>query len=317
MSELWKVSFASPALLLLLALPVLMAAWELTRRGVRVRLPFDEYAHGHLHPRRRRVLAGFVLVCNVLPAVVLAAAVLLVARPRKAVDGGRDKELTNINICLDISSSMLSPFGAEGRTRYDAAMDAVSDFTSHRKGDAFGLTLFGNEVLHWVPLTKDTDAIRRATPFVRPNLMPRQFGGTSIGYALTRCRALLSRSEQGDRMIILVTDGYSADIVGLRGQELAQDLRQDRIVVYSICVTDGAPPEALYTISNITGGEVFSAGDPAALDAVFKRIDSMQSAKLRPPGQAYEDFFAPVAWTGLVAASMHVFALLGLRFAPW
>jgi Ca-activated chloride channel family protein len=312
MSELSKVSFASPAL------PILMAAWELTRRGVRVRLPFDEYSHAELHPRRRRVLAGFVLAGNLLPAIVLAAAVLLVAGPRKAVDGGRDKGLTNINICLDISGSMLSPFGAgEGRTRYDAAMDAVSDFTSHRKGDAFGLTLFGSEVLHWVPLTKDTDAIRRATPFVRPNLMPRQFGGTLIGYALTRCRALLSRSEQGDRMIILVTDGYSGDIVGMRGEELAQELREDRIVVYSICVTDGAAPEALYTISGITGGEVFSAGDPAALDAVFKRIDSMQSAKLRPPGQAYEDFFAPVAWTGLAAGVLHVLALLGLRFTPW
>ena len=31
-------------------------------------------------------------------------------------------------------------------------MKAIDDFLDFRKGDAFGLTFFGNNVLHWVPL---------------------------------------------------------------------------------------------------------------------------------------------------------------------
>lgn len=317
LSGLSRVGFTHPWLLLLLAVPVLLAAWEVTRRGIGVRLPFDHRPAADLRPRRRRLLGGLAVAAGVLPPAVLACAVLLVAGPRWSVDGGREKELTNIQICLDISGSMTSPFGTDGKTRYDAAIADVSDFTSGRKGDAFVLTLFGTEVLHWVPLTKDTDAIRRATPFVRPNLMPRQFGGTSIGYALSRCRSLLNQREEGDRMIVLVTDGYSADIVGARGEELAQDLPADKIAVYPISVTEEAAPEALYTIAAITGGEVFAAGDAAAPSAVFKRIDAMRAARLRPPGQAYEDLLWPVAWAGLVVAAMHGLALLGLRFTPW
>ena len=48
---------------------------------------------------------------------------------------------------------MKSPFG-DG-TRSDKAIEAIKEFTTYRKGDAFGLTIFGSDVLHWVPVTKD------------------------------------------------------------------------------------------------------------------------------------------------------------------
>src|SRR6185503_14700649 len=100
----------------------------------------------------------------------------------------RERQMTNIQFCLDVSSSMTSPFGSG--SRYDAAMDAISEFINQRKGDAFGLTIFGNEVLHWVPITKDVSAIKLATPFLRPEKMPYYFGGTQIGKALEECQKL-------------------------------------------------------------------------------------------------------------------------------
>ena len=315
MSDLTSISFARPMLLLLLALPVLLAAWELTRRGVRVALPFDHRPAAELRPTRRRLLGGLVTLANVLPPVLLAAAILLLAGPRRQVDGPRDRKLTNIQFCLDISGSMAAGFG--DATRYDAAMAAVGAFTTHRSGDAFGLTVFGNDVLHWVPLTRDADAVRRAPPFVRPETMPRQFNGTSIGYALGQCGRLLSRGEEGDRLIILITDGLSADILGSKADEVAQELRADDVRVYPIHVGEGGPPAPLYTIAAVTGGEVFAAGDPAALDAVFAQIDRMQSAKLNPPGKAYDDHFGPIAWLALAVAGLHGLCLIGLRFTPW
>ena len=51
-------------------------------------------------------------------------------------------------------------------------MKAIDEFLKIRKGDAFGLTFFGNNVLHWVPLTSDPSAIRCAPPFMKPENVP-------------------------------------------------------------------------------------------------------------------------------------------------
>src|SRR5207248_3209631 len=101
-----------------------------------------------------------------LPAVLLAVALVLLAGPQRPGKPGTKRKLTNIEICLDISGSMTAKFG-EG-SRYDAAMKSVEEFVDYCKGDAVGLTFFGNSVLHWVPLTADPSAIKCAPPFMRP-----------------------------------------------------------------------------------------------------------------------------------------------------
>ena len=89
---------------------------------------------------------------------------------------------------------MVTEFG-EG-SRYDAAMKAVEDFLSYRKGDALGLSFFGNSVLHWCPLTSDVSAIRCAPPFMRPENVPPWFNGIEIGKALRACKALLVERQE-------------------------------------------------------------------------------------------------------------------------
>src|SRR5206468_11715957 len=59
----------------------------------------------------------------------------------------KERALTNILFALDVSGSMTSPFG-DGK-RSDKAIEAINEFTTYRKGDAFGLTIFGSDVLHW------------------------------------------------------------------------------------------------------------------------------------------------------------------------
>jgi hypothetical protein len=53
------------------------------------------------------------------------------------------------------------------------------------------------------------------------------------------------------------------------------------------------------------------------LTTVFRRIDQMQAAKLKPAGREFADFFAPVAIVGLAAAALHLVSLLGVRYTPW
>ena len=152
-----------------------------------------------------RWLGSMVNVVEMLPPLVLAVVVFILAGPQQLSEPRTKRALSNIEFCVDISGSMTAPFG-EG-SRYDASMEAINEFLDFRQGDAFGLTFFGNNVLHWVPLTTDTSAIRCSVPFMRPEIAPPWFGGTEIGKALLACKRRLADREEGDRMIILVSDG--------------------------------------------------------------------------------------------------------------
>jgi hypothetical protein len=80
---------------------------------------------------------------------------------------------------------------------------------------------------------------------------------------------------------------------------------------------EGAMPDEIHTVANITGGEVFTGADPASLATVFKRIDKMQAARLKPPSRDFADFFMPVAVVGFGLGGLHLLSLFGLRYTPW
>jgi Ca-activated chloride channel family protein len=196
-------------------------------------------------------------------------------------------------------------------------MKAIEEFLDYRAGDAFGLTFFGNAVLHWVPLTNDTSAIRCAPPFMKPGQLPSWFNGTSIGLALLECRKVLNSREEGDRMIVLVSDGFSSDLDQDRDVEIARQLAADGIVVYAIHIAETEIPPPIVNITALTRGEVFQPGDIAGLSAIFKRIDEMQVTELEKTGAETMDWFGPFAWTGLALVGAGLLALFGLRYTPW
>lgn len=210
---------------------------------------------------------------------------------------------------------MTAKFG-EG-DRYDAAMKAVNSFIDFRKGDTFGLSIFGNSVLHWVPLTSDVSAFRCAPPFLNPKSLPRWFGGTEIGKALRSCEKLLIEREEGDRMILLISDGYSSDLSGGKDVEIAQSLKENGITLYGVHVAQGSPPPEVSTIASMTGGQYFSAGDPGSLEAVFKQIDSMKQSPIKRLTPDPVDHFQPFIIAALSIGLLYLLTLFGLRYNPW
>jgi Ca-activated chloride channel family protein len=301
--------FARSWVLLFLIAPVLLVWWEWRRRGQPLVLPFD-----HSKSRPKNWLNRIIKTANLLTPLLLAACILIMAGPQRLNKAKDQRVLTNIQFVLDVSGSMMAQFG--GGTRSDKAFEAIVDFTSFRKGDAFGLTIFGTEVVHWVPLTKDLTALRLAAPFLRPERMPPHMGGTRIAHALEEVQKVLSTREEGDRMIVLVSDGQSADLTGV-AQKLGEDLAKDHITVFYIHVAEGSPQEETHTVANLTGGQSFAAGDPEALREVFKRIDKMKPAKMKPTAPEPVDWFWPFAVAGLSLLGAKVLTLLGLRFTPW
>ncbi|WP_193213527.1 vWA domain-containing protein [Luteolibacter marinus] len=304
------MTFAHPWLLALLVLPAGLAVFLWKRGGRRIPLPFDH------QPIRRARLLGFLLkTADLLPVLLLSAVIAILAGPRRFEQPRNEREMTNILFCLDVSGSMMAPFGSA--TRYDAAMEAVNDFITFRKGDAFGLTVFGNSVLNWVPLTNDVSAFKCAPPFLRPENLPPWFGGTAIGLALRAGEKTLLAGDSGDRMIVLFTDGMSFDLTNGQDLAIAQSLKANGIKVYGIHVAEGGAPDEVGVIASVTGGEIFAAGDPGALKAVFARIDEMEKAPLKRVTPDPVDFFEPFALAGLGIGAMYLFTLFGLRHTPW
>lgn len=304
------MSFLYPAALLLLVFPLALLVWTWRHPGHQIVLPFD-------HGRKGRGWVWRILLDSVesIPALLLALAILLLAGPQRFAQPEEKRKLTNIELCVDISGSMTAEFG-EGN-RYDAAMKAVEEFLDYRKGDAVGLTFFGNSVLHWCPLTSDTSAVKCAPPFMRPENVPYWFGGTEIGRALRSCKQVLTERQEGERMIVLVTDGFSADLYGDTAETIAKECKEANITVFAIIIGMEQIQEEIHTITERTGGEAFEAGDPDALKIIFKRIDELKQAPMEKRLADTLDNFRPYCLLGLGLLGLLVLAWLGARYTPW
>ena len=302
--------FARAWMLLLLALPLLHLVWVWRRRGRRTVLPFDQGLRGS-----GWLLRALLGIGESVPALLVAVAILVLALPQELAAPKQKRALTNIQFCVDISGSMTAQFGAGNR--YDAAMRAINEFLDYRTGDAFGLTFFGNNYLHWVPLTSDPSAFRCSIPFMRPENNVPGFGGTEIGKAVLACREELVARSEGDRMLILVTDGFSSDLGGGNEMDIAKKLRRDAIKLFAINIQETEARGEIVNLARMTGGEVFNPGDTNALDDVFANIDEMSKARLEQTAAELVDWFWPFALAGLCALGLHTLIQLGLRYTPW
>lgn len=302
------MTFDHPALLFVLVLPAAWLAWHFLHHGHALRLPFD-----HGNQCEGRLLRGVVNGFGAMPALLLAVAVVLLAGPRTAAPPKTKRVMSNIIIAIDISGSM-------GQVRYDAAMEEARRFCEYREGDAFGLTVFGKEYLHWFPPTKDLSAIRNALPFVSATRHLPRFAGTLIGNALEGCRERLVRAEEGDRAVIVLTDGGSSDFKDGKDLELARRLAADRIRVFTILIGNDPPGPGIngvFNVASITSGKVFRADDQSALAEIFSEIDRMQKARFEQVTADKLWVYRPFSIAGLAAAGLWLLALFGLRFTPW
>lgn len=305
------MSFAYPWVLMLLLVPAALIGWELTRRGPRVAVPVDHVAHA-----RRRWTGRLLAFAGILPQLLLAIAIIVLAGPQKLSPPSDRRVLTNIEFVLDVSGSMSSTM-TDGTKRSDAAVKAIQNFVNARKGDAFGLTIFGGEVVRWIPLTKDTTAIANAGSFLDPEALPHHLMSTRIGHAARFTAQTLAQQEEGDRLMILVSDGYSGDLDGGNARQIGMELAADDIVLYMIQIGDEAAPQQMYELTEPTGGQVFNVRDPVALERVLQHIDKMTPVKIERTQPRPVDHFWPAAAALLAALALHQLFAFGVRYTPW
>lgn len=202
----------------------------------------------------------------------------------------------NIMLVLDISGSMeLTDRLLHGRpvSRLTVVKRTAEQFVRERKGDRFGLILFGSRAYLQTPLTYDRNNVLMRLDDASVGLAGKT---TSIGDALGLAVKRLQNVSSKGRIIILLTDGAnnSGVLEPTKAAELAQD---DGIKVYTIGLgSDGRAVSmngmflnlsgaadldevTLQNIAKITGGRYFRATDLASLQEIYHTINRLEKTK--------------------------------------
>ena len=310
--------FVYPALLWLLALPVLMAAHYvyMERAGRRPHMRVSTAV-----PWLAGGMSLMVIVRHIPMALRIFALVMIVialARPRSSEELSKiDTEGIDIALAMDVSTSML----ARDLTpdRISASKDIAIEFISQRPSDRMGIVVFAGESFTQCPLTTDRATLINLMKEVQTGVIE---DGTAIGNGLATAVARLKDSDAKSRVVILLTDGVnnSGEVSPQMAAEIAKTYG---IRVYTIGVgKEGEAPYPVMTpwgvqvqnmkveideallkeIAESTGGRYFRATDNTKLAEIYGEINKMEKARTTVDSfPVYEELFGRYLLWALLA----------------
>ena len=286
------LTFAYPWMLVILPLP--WVVWKffppLYQRRAAVRVPFFERlvsATGQTPGRGAAVsrrTAGNIVVL----IVAWLFAVLALTRPQWLKPPiVREMPTRDLLLLVDLSVSMETKdfTNAKGEQvdRLTAVKEVVGDFLVRRRGDRVGLVVFGNAAFMQVPFTTDLDLSRQLLDETAVGMAgPKTAFGDAIGLGIT----LFDRSEMQSKTIIALTDGNDTGSQVPPG-EAAAIAKDKGIVIHTVAIGDPAAvgeekldSKALEDVARKTGGGSFHAEDREGLEAIYKRLDELETRKV-------------------------------------
>lgn len=311
------IEFARPWFFALLPLVAACAWWRSRGAPAAGRL-----RHPHLGLLDGGDRGWRVRAAGLLPwasALALALLVAAAAGPRQShhteeVEG----EGIDIVLALDVSGTMLS-LDFQPLDRLESAKAVIRDFVAGRPHDQIGLVVFAGRAFTQCPLTLDHAVLTGFLDEIRVGLID---DGTAIGLGLATAVSRLQKSTSPSRTIILLTDGEN-NVPTLEPETAARLAQTFGIRVYSVAIgREGLVPfpvedpifgrrtrqvesridlDLLRRIADTTGGEMFQATDPEALQAIFRRIDELEKVRYRTTVSTwYRERMAWFAVPGLV-----------------
>ncbi|MCB1363693.1 MAG: VWA domain-containing protein [Rhodobacteraceae bacterium] len=326
MTFLWPLAF------LLLPLPLLVrtALKPLPQSADgALRVPFFAALAGHVTKGGHSALRHWLRLA--LATLIWLLLVAALARPAwVGPETPLPAEGRDIMMAIDLSGSMgREDFALNGRatTRLGVVKQTADDFIARRVGDRIGLVLFSDRAYLQAPLTPDREVVRQLLDQAEVGLTGTE---TAIGDAIAIAVKRLKDRPEGDRVLILLTDGASN--AGVMTPQAAADLAKKLGVrIYTIGV--GAERMAVETafgrrivdpsqdldeasltqIAETTGGLYFRATDVNGLAGIYREIDRLEPVAGDPrylrPSVAL--FFWPLGAALLLAA------LFTLGFVPF
>ena len=327
------MTFEYPALLWLLAVPLLLVAlylWrELAERRPHLRVstaaPWQQGGPTALSVLRH---LPFVLRTAALCLIIVA-----LARPRSSTEVEKiDSEGIDIVFVMDVSTSMLArDFTPD---RISASKDIAIEFISQRPSDRMGIVVFAGESYTQCPLTTDRATLINLMKEVQTDLIE---DGTAIGNGLATAVARMMDSEAPSRVVILITDGVnnSGEVAPLTAADIAKTYG---VRVYTIGMgTNGMAPYPVITpwgaelqkiqveidedllkqISETTGGRYFRATDNTKLAEIYSEINKMEKARTSVDSfPVYKELFGRFGVAALICLLLELLAVTLIRRMP-
>ncbi|HTL13741.1 MAG TPA: VWA domain-containing protein, partial [Thermomonas sp.] len=185
-----------------------------------------------------------------------------------------------------------------------------------------GLVVFGDRAYALAPLTLDRDSVRQQLAASVVGLAGR---ATALGDAIALATKRLQRQPDGERVLILLTDGVNTAGV-LDPAKAAAIARDEGVRIHAIAFGgdggalsvfgfrlpmgggDEVDEAGLQRIAALTGGRFFRARDTDALAGIYAEIDRLEPVRrpgpaLRPRIERYPWPLAGALLLALVAAA--------------
>lgn len=310
---------AWPWALLALPLPWLMHWWprRAVAAGAALRVPWSaqllqeiagEMDTGGARLHRALIWLGWCCLC------------VAVARPQLLGEAlSPPTQARQLMLAMDVSGSMGEPdmvLGDQVVERLIAAKAVLADFLDRRAGDRVGLLVFGDRAYSLTPITADLASVREQLGDAVVGLAGRE---TAIGDAIALAVKRLRGQPQGQRVLILLTDGVSnaGVLAPLRAAELAAT---EQVRIYTVAfggdggmklfgidlgqAQDPVDEATLRKIADSTGGRFFRARDTRELAGIYAELDRLEpidaeGPALRPREEVY---YWPLALAVLLGA---------------
>ena len=184
----------------------------------------------------------------------------------------------NYGVAIDVSASMTAD--DYNPNRLEAAKQAALEFVNAAGiGTKIGIITFTGTTFLKQRLSEDTASTRKTIEDIKIESV----GGTAIGDALVTGSNLFFSGNEGDNVLVLLTDGQSN--VGLDPKEAIPFLLDNEVLVYTIGIgtleggnfvgdvgVSRLDEETLKFISTETGGMYFHADDASQLKEAFNDI---------------------------------------------
>ena len=230
----------------------------------------------------------------------------------------RTLPVRDLLLAVDLSGSMdtkdFTNAKGEKVQRLAAVKEVLDNFLSRQKQDRVGLIFFGTAPFVQAPFTQDLEVCRQLLAEAQVSMAGPQ---TAFGDALGLAINVFDRSDATERVLIALTDGNdtSSKVPPVKAAEIAKD---KGIVIYTVAVgdpraagEDALDEETLRTVANTTGGLYSFAADQKQLDAVYQRLDAVQTHKAqivsyRPKSDIYD---WPLGTGLLLTLLYHLFVL--------
>lgn len=241
----------TPWLFALAALPVIATLYLFAEKRS------AEQLRHFVAPRLLTQLAGTVnrprrALRFALQLFTLACAITALAKPRWGYTYEDVKRRgLDLLFAVDTSRSMLS--NDVSPNRLARVKLAAQDLLTQLEGDRVGLIAFAGRAFLQAPLTIDYDAALEAINDLDTSTIPE--GGTNISDAIALATKTLGKSAQGNRALVVFTDGEE-----LSGDALnaAKTAAENGMRIFTIGV--GTPQGSLIPVPGEQGGFVKDAG---------------------------------------------------------